>query len=59
MAQQNGNDRLGSEVLNCWTEFEQERDFRTVGINSVTHDTHNTRSLPVLRQRLQQETSKI
>ena len=42
MVQQYGNDRLGSDVLNCCTEFEQERDFRTVGVNSVTHDAHDT-----------------
>jgi hypothetical protein len=38
MVQQHRNDLLCPEVLNSSTEFRAERKFRTVGVDSVTHN---------------------
>jgi hypothetical protein len=38
IAQQHGNDLLGPEVLNGSTKLGQEREIRTVSVNSVLHD---------------------
>jgi hypothetical protein len=38
MVQQHRNDLLCPEALNSSTEFGPERKFRTVGVDSVTHN---------------------